>query len=193
MIAITVPEQKPKEMWDPAREEFFETRYIPETKLSLEHSLISISKWESKWKKAFLKKEEKTAEEMLDYIRCMTIEKNVPDEVYMNIPQSEMKRIVDYLEDPMTATHINKRPNDNKPPSREVITSELVYYWMIANEIPFECEKWHINRLLSLIQVCSVKNQAAYGGKKGGKSTRDLMKHNAALNASRRAKLGSKG
>lgn len=191
MITITIPAHEEMELWDPAKEEFV---YFPATKcttLTLEHSLISISKWEAKWKKAFLKDNNKTAEEILDYIRCMTLEKNIDPAVYEYIPDDELSRIRDYIEDPMTASHVNtNKPGQNKqPPRKEVVTSELIYYWMIANEIPFECEKWHINRLLMLIQICSVKNSS--GGGKFNK--RDLLKRNNALNAARRAKSGSKG
>jgi hypothetical protein len=197
MITITIPAKPKTEMWDPVKEEFQYTDAIKETTITLEHSLISISKWESKWKKAFLKKEEKTIEEVIDYIKCMTIEKNVPDAVYNNIPDSEMKRITEYIEDRMSATYVKQKPVDNKGDSNrkeEVVTSELIYYWMIANQIPFECERWHINRLMALIQVCSVKNAAMYGGKKKSRSNQNaLLRHNTALNASRRAKLGSTG
>lgn len=194
MITVTIPAKPSEEMWDPVKEEFIYTEPIRETKITLEHSLVSISKWESKWKKAFLKQGQKTPEEVLDYIRCMTIEKNIPDNVYENIPPSEIKRITDYIEDSMTATHVKKKPESNKPGSKDVVTSELIYYWMIANQIPFECEKWHLNRLMALIQVCSVKNAAMYGGKKKGRANQqDLLRHNTALNASRRAKMGSKG
>lgn len=198
MLTIIVPykpAQPAKEMWDPVKEEFFYTEpeeEIKETKLTLEHSLVSISKWESKWKKAFLKEDKKTPEQVLDYIKCMTIEKNIPDRVYENIPASEGKRISEYIEDRMTATYINKMP-DNKPGRKDTVTSELIYYWMIANQIPFECERWHLNRLMALIQVCSVKNAAMYGNKKGRKHNDSLLKHNAALNAARRAKSGSMG
>lgn len=191
MITITIPAHDEIEMWEPVKEEFTIFPATKETTITLEHSLISISKWEAKWKKAFLKDNNKTAEEILDYIRCMTLEKNIDPTVYEYIPEKEISRIKDYIEDPMTASHVNtNRPGQNKqPPKKEVITSELIYYWMIANEIPFECEKWHINRLLMLIQICSIKNSS--GGGKVNK--RDLLKRNNALNAARRAKTGSKG
>lgn len=193
MITITIPARDSEEFWDPVKEEFITTEPIPETKIDLEHSLVAISKWESKWKKAFLKKDSKTSEELLDYIRCMTLNDNIPDNVYSYIPQSEFERITAYIEDRMSATYVTKRPEDNKP-SKDTVTSELIYYWMIANQIPFECQYWHINRLMALIQVCSVKNAAMYGGKKNkGVNAQSLLKHNAALNASRRAKLGTKG
>ena len=195
MITITIPAQPAREYWDPAREEFIYKEATPEYKLSLEHSLVSISKWESKWKKAFLKKEEKTPEQVLDYVKCMVLgNEEIPDSVFENISKEDVKRITDYIEDTMTATHINQRPdNGNKPKSKDVVTSELIYYWMIANEIPFECQYWHLNRLMALIQVCSVKNAAMYGGKKGKGSKADLLRNNAAMNMARRAKSGSLG
>lgn len=194
MITVTIPARPKQEMWDPAREEFIYIEATREYKITLEHSLVSVSKWESKWKKAFLKQGEKTPEEVLDYIRCMTIEKNIPDEAYKNIPPNEVKRITDYIDDSHTATHINHMPQKEKPGRKDVITSELIYYWMIANQIPFECERWHLNRLMALIQICSVKNSQMYGGKKKSRSSQqDLLRHNSALNASRRAMTGSKG
>ena len=138
--------------------------------LQLEHSLISISKWEAKWRKPFLGKEEKTKDETLDYIRCMTITQNVDPMVYQSLPNSELERIKDYINAPMTATWFNDR--EKRPPSRKVITSELVYYWMIAQNIPFECEKWHFNRLMTLIRICVEKNQPP---KKMSKSDRKSL------------------
>lgn len=190
MITITIPKSPRIEMWDPVKEEFVYTEPIEkDIKLTLEHSLVSISKWESKWKKAFLKKSNKSAEEMIDYIRCMTIEKNIPEHVYNHIPKDEVLKIKDYIDDKMSATVINtnKFTDDNRH-RKDVVTSELIYYWMISNEIPFECERWHLNRLLTLIQVCSSKNSPS---KKLDK--RKLMKRNSALNASRKARSGSHG
>lgn len=189
MIKVTVPTTPSIEMWDPVKEEFFYTEPIKETTFHLEHSLVSISKWESKWKKAFLKKNEKTIEETIDYIRCMTIEENIPESIYHHLPDQEIVKIKEYIDDPMTATVINsnKLTEDHRQ-HKDVITSELIYYWMIANEIPFECEHWHLNRLLTLIQVCSSKNAPP---KKMDKKS--LMKRNASLNAMRKAKSGSHG
>lgn len=189
MIKIIIPASPSIEMWDPVKEEFFYTEPIDETVFHIEHSLVSISKWESKWKKAFLKKNEKTVEEILDYIRCMTIEDGIPDSVYRYLPDKELLRIKDYIDDPMTATVINsnKLTEDHRP-KKDVVTSELIYYWMIANEIPFECENWHLNRLLTLIQVCSSKNAPSKKLDRG-----KLMKRNASLNAARKAQYGSHG
>ena len=181
MLTIVIPAS---EMFNEETQEFITTK--PQT-LKLEHSLLSLSKWESKWKKPFLANNDKTPEEMLDYIRCMTINSGVDPVLYLNLDVDSIKRINSYIDDTMTATtfHDNKRGG----PNREQITSELIYYWMINFGIPFECEKWHLNRLLTLIQVCSVKANAT------GKSMKpkDILRQNSELNALRRAKLGSKG
>lgn len=180
MLYITVPEG---EYYDERTGEFVT---IKSQKLSLEHSLVSISKWESKWCKAFLGKEEKTAEQTIDYIKCMTLTQNVDERVYNNLSAENVKKITDYISAPMTATWFSNDQNHAR--SNEVITSELIYYWMIALNIPVEFQKWHLNRLLTLIRVCEIKNQPP---KKMGK--RSLMTRNAALNAQRRAALGSHG
>lgn len=155
-------------------------------KLQLEHSLISISKWEAKWQKPFLTNKDKTEEEIRDYIVDMTINKNVKSDVYLGLSQDNLDAINEYISSPMTATWFNER--NAQPPNREVITSELIYYWMIAMNIPFECQKWHLNRLLTLIKVCTIKNTPP---KK--MSRRELAKRNNALNRERRAMLHTKG
>jgi len=180
MLQITIPEV---ELWDEKNQRF---SYIKKQTLSLEHSLVSISKWESKWCKPFLSKESKSTEEVLDYIRCMTLTQNVSPDVYKYLSNDNIREINQYIEAPMSACTIY---DDSKSPQgREKITSELIYYWMIAMNIPFECQKWHLNRLLKLIQVCSIKNRPP---KKMSKQ--QLMNRNAALNASRRKKLNTKG
>lgn len=180
MLQITIPAI---EQWDEKKQEFVISK---EQTLSLEHSLVSLSKWESKHCKPFLGKDAKTTEEIIDYIKCMTITQNVPSEVYNNITTENIAQINRYIESPMTATWFSKE-GPNKP-NREQITSELVYYWMISLNIPFECQKWHLNRLLTLIRVCNVKNQPP---KK--RSKKEIMSRNAALNAARRKQLNTKG
>ena len=149
MLTIVI---KRNEQYDEIKEEFIESK---KQILQLEHSLVSLSKWESKWHKPFLSKEEKTHEETIDYIRCMTITQNVDSDMYNFISKAEMKKITNYIEDPMTATVIS---NTKKLYSKEIITAELIYYSMVALNIPFECQKWHLNRLLMLIEVCNIKN-----------------------------------
>lgn len=181
MLQITIPAT---EAWDERKQEFVHT--TKEQTLCLEHSLVSLSKWESKWNKAFLARNDKTTEETLDYIRCMTITQNVDPKVYDCLSSENIERIHEYINAPMTATHFSNLQNG--PADREVVTSELIYYWMIVNNIPFECQKWHLNRLLTLIKVCSVKNAPA---KKMSK--RDTINQYAALNAARKKKMNTRG
>lgn len=180
MLKITVPAA---EFWDEVHEEFI---YKKEQVLQLEHSLVSLSKWESKWAKAFLGKQEKTDEEIIDYVRCMTLTQNVDPEVYTRLSADNYAQINVYIEAPMTATYFSE--DRQTKGNREVVTSELIYYWMISYNIPVEFQKWHLNRLLTLIRVCSIKNNPP---KK--KSKRDLMRRNSTLNAARRHRLNSKG
>ena len=178
MLTVTIP---PFELYDEEKEEFITSKGAT---LLLEHSLVSLSKWESKWCKPFLSKEDKTPQETSSYIVCMTITQNVDSKVYLNIPQGVIDQVRDYIDRPMTATVIAKQTSK----SREIITSEIIYYWMIALTIPFECQKWHLNRLLTLINVCNIKNSPQ---KK--LSRRDLAGRNTSLNAARRAALNSRG
>lgn len=181
MLWITIPEQQ---LWNEKEEQFF---IIPEKTIKLEHSLVSLAKWESKWKKPFLDdKKDKTKEELIDYIRCMTLTQNVDPIVYYGLTEDNLVAIKSYIDDPMTATWFSEEKN--KKFERKIITAEIIYYWMVAAQIPFECEKWHLNRLITLIRVCGEKNKPA---KK--MSSRDILSRNAKLNAARRAKLGSSG
>lgn len=180
MLQITIPAA---ELWDEKNEVFINTK---EQTLQLEHSLVSLSKWESKWHKPFISKEQKTIDETIDYIKCMTLTQNVDPNVYYGITRDHIKQVNDYIEAPMTATTFSKNPNAK--PNREQITAELIYYSMIALNIPFECQKWHLNRLLTLIRVCDIKNQPK---KKMG--TSEQLRNNAALNAARRKQLNTNG
>ena len=186
MLEIVVPATPAIELWDEEKQEFTCTKAVKEQSLCLEHSLISLSKWESKWCKPFFSKEEKTYEETIDYIKCMTLTKNVDDEVYSHLTKDNVMQINKYIEAPMTATYFSKEQGGKS--SREQITSELIYYWMIALTIPVEFEKWHLNRLLTLIRVCNIKNQPP---KKMSK--RDVMSRNASLNAARRKQMNTRG
>lgn len=182
MLEIIIPKE---ELWDESKEEFI---LLKEETLLLEHSLLSLSKWESKWNKPFLSKakEHRTKEESIDYIRCMTITPNVDPSIYNRLNNKHIKQINDYIDSPMTATHISK--DKNQKGNRETITSELIYYWMISLNIPFECQTWHLNRLITLIEVCNIKNTPP---KK--MSRKSLMARNSALNAARRRSLNTKG
>nr|DAM43243.1 MAG TPA: hypothetical protein [Caudoviricetes sp.] len=175
---------KSSTLWDEVNERFVE---LKGTTLKLEHSLVSISKWESKWNKVFLSKEPKTDEEAIDYIRCMTLTQNVDPIVYQCLTKEDIERVDAYIDAPMTASTVkDESPKGVK--NREQTTSELIYYWMICYQIPFECQKWHLNRLLMLINICNVKNAPP---KK--RSKRDLYQRNAAINAANKKKFNTKG
>ena len=179
MLKIIIPA---REIFNEKTQEFDLSK---EYTIQLEHSLVSVSKWEARWNKPFLDKKPKTAEETIDYIVCMTITQNIPIEAYNNLTQDNIEKINKYIEAPMTATTFSNNKGKN---SSEIVTSELIYYWMIALNIPMECQRWHLNRLLTLIRVCNVKNQPP---KKMSK--RDILSRNAALNAARRKSLGTTG
>ena len=180
MLQISVPD---REYYDEIHEIFVT---VPGIVLELEHSLFSISKWEAKWGKAFLGKQVKTNEEMFDYIRCMTLNKNVNPMTYSSLSQSDIQKIKDYIEAKMCATCLPQRDEGS---SRDTITAELIYYWMIALQIPFECQYWHLNRLLTLIQVCNIKNNPD----KHKINRSEALRRRAALNAERRAKYHTRG
>lgn len=177
MLQIIVPAPL-LEDWDEYREEFVYHEDGKPFTLQLEHSLISLSKWEEKYCKPFISSK-KTDEEVLDYIKCMTLTQHVPDEVYSRLSKENIRDIMKYIEAPMTATTFSD--NGPKPPSREKVTAELIYYWMIKCQIPIEFQKWHLNKLMTLIRVCEVKDSPP---KK--MSQRELLNHHAAVNAARR-------
>lgn len=174
MLEITIP---PNELWDERKNEFVK---IKGQTITLEHSLVSISKWEAKYKKPFLSKEPKTSIETVDYIKCMTITQNVDPMIYNFISKEDYQKINEYIDDPMSATIINelggKQNNRNK-----IITSELLYYWMIALNIPPEYRKWHLNRLIMLIRVCDIKNRSD-----DKMNRKDTLNYHRAVNAARR-------
>jgi hypothetical protein len=188
MLEIYLEEQ---EGFDEEKQEFIK---FPAVKIQLEHSLISISKWEAKWHKPFLKSSnDLSQEEIIDYIKCMTISPgNLDDRTYYLLTRDKVNQITDYIQNPMTATWFSES-EDPKKTKQETITSELIYYWMVALQIPFECQKWHINRLLTLIRVCNEKNKEASPNKKKKASQRELMSRAEALNQQRKAKYNTKG
>ena len=183
MLQIHIPGG---EMFDESTQSFVSVGK-PKT-ITLEHSLLSVSRWESKWHKSYMNADDLTEEENLDYIRCMCIDQNIDPEILKRIPITEQIRIKAYVSDSMTATTITNRKKDVGPRKKEIVTSELIYYWMIFYNIPFECEKWHLNRLLTLIQVCSIKE-----GSHEKMSRKDNLALRRALNASHKAKTGSRG
>lgn len=180
MLQITVPAA---DLFDERTNEFIVTK---EQTLQLEHSLVSLSKWESKWNKAFLSKKDKTNEETIDYVRCMTLTKNVDPNVYRCLTPQNIEAIQEYIAAPMTATYFHDEKIMGR--SRDTVTAELVYYWMISCNIPFECQKWHLNRLFALIKVCSIKNAPPKKMSKG-----EIMRRNRALNEARKQQMHTRG
>lgn len=183
MLRITIPG---REYFDNSKQEFI---YVKKQILDLEHSLVSISKWESKWKKPFFTKESKTTEEYVDYVRCMTLNSNVDPNVYNALDRRVIEKISKYIDDPMTATWFNDKKNDKGKGRRgQIVTSELIYYWMVSYQIPFECQKWHLNRLLTLIRICELKNEPSKMKKK-----KDIYAQYRELNVARKKNLGTNG
>lgn len=179
MLQITLP----VELWDEGKQEFV---YLPGQTLQMEHSLASLSKWESKMGKPFLSKNAKTYEESLEYLKCMMLTPGVTDDTYDYLMVHKLSEIDEYINAPMTATILPKnRGGKGKP---ETITAELIYYWMIAMQIPSQYEDWHLNKLITLIGVCNVKNSP---NKK--RSSDEILRDQMALNEERCKKLNSKG
>lgn len=156
------------------------------TPVRLEHSLVSLSKWESQHEKPFLGKEEKTGDEVISYVECMILDEETPREILYKLSEDNFKEINDYLDSKRTATWFHEQPGE--PKSREVITSELIYYWMTVFQIPWEAQYWHLNRLFTLIRVCNVKQS-----KPKKMSRADIARRNRELNAQRKAQLGTTG
>lgn len=182
MLVIKIPEI---EYFDESNNEFF---VIKKMELTLEHSLISISKWESIWLKPFISKDEKTNDEIKSYIKCMTITKNVPDLVYDNLPEKAYLEICRYIDSPMSATTFyDFNENGASSRSNKRITSEYIYYWMAKFNIPFECEKWNLTRLINLLRICAIENNS------NKMSKQDTMLANKKLNELRKAKYKTRG
>lgn len=179
MLKITIPSI---ELYDEVKGEFISSK---SQELTLEHSLVSLSKWESKWKKPFLTRDEKTVQETIDYVRCMCTTQNIDDSIINLVTNDNLKQVREYIEQEMTATTFS---NEKKTINREIITAEIIYYWMIALNIPFECQKWHLNRLLTLINVCNLKNNPP---KKMSK--KELARRNSTLNAARKQSMNKQG
>ena len=180
MLKIEVP------AWEDFNPETSEIILHPGATLTLEHSLVSLAKWESKYCRPFMSNDPQTIDESIDYIRFMCLTKNVDPDIFYHIPQSDMNRIVEYINRPMTATTFSNR--EKRVNKRQNVTAEIIYWEMIALNIPFECQKWHLNRLLTLIHVCALKQE-----KPKKMSRKAAMEQNAALNAARRKRLGSSG
>lgn len=181
MLTITIPAV---ESFDEVNNEFIITSN--ETTIQLEHSLVSLSKWERIWEKPFLSDEDKTPEEAISYIKTMTLTPNVLPEIYVNLSRKNYEQINEYINAKMSATWF--ADVQNQPRRREVITAELIYYWMLTQGIPKECEHWHLSQLFTQIRVFNEKNAPE---KKVNK--RDAISRQRELNAQRKAKLGTTG
>ena len=181
MLTIRIPDS---EFFNEATNEFVK---IKGTSLQLEHSLVSLSKWESKWCKPFLGSGAKTKEETIDYIRCMTIGNTPNINVYKALTVKDITTIRDYINHPMTATTFQKRKNE-RPRKNEAITAEVLYSRIFAHGISMECQKWHLNRLLTLIRVCDLQNAP-----KDKMTKKQTAQWNAEQNAARRAKYNTRG
>ena len=185
MLKITVAAE---EQWDDEKQEFLPA--LKPTELTLEHSLISLSKWESKWHVPYLSTQ-LNMEQTRDYIRCMCLTQNVPDDIFDRISPATINQVSEYIKDTMTATWFNngrEQTHSNGRMNGEIITAEIIYYWMVSMNIPMECQKWHLNRLLTLVRVIGEKNAPP---KK--MSQADIARRYADLNAQRKARMHTKG
>jgi hypothetical protein len=163
---------------------------VKETTLELEHSLVSLSKWEQKWQVPFLGREQKTHEQTLDYIRCMNLSpEEIPPEVFLAITNDTINQIGEYINNKMTATWFSEVPGQKGPRTGEVLTAEVIYYWLVALTIPFEVQHWHLNRLLTLVRVTNIKNDP----KKKLMPRNEAAAQQRMLNEQRKARLGTKG
>lgn len=182
MLHINVPKG---EYYDDDKQEFIQ---VKAQALTMEHSLISISKWEAIWKKPFLDEKPKTIEEILSYYQCMTITPNVDPVIYQVLSQANIEKINDYIKDNRSATTFYQ--NSHQPGGKkETLTSELIYFYMAANSIPSDYEKWHLSRLIALLRICSIKNNP----KQKKMSKNAVRRQNQSLNAARRAKYNTNG
>lgn len=159
---------------------------VPETIIELEHSLLAMSKWESKFQVPFLGSSPKTNQEMLEYVRLMIVTPNYPENILSRLTSENYDSIKEYIESSQSATTFSNRSKAKGKP--EIITSELIYYWMVAFTIPFECESWNLNRLFALIRICDIKNS-----KPKPMTQRELAERNRSINEQRKAKLGTRG
>lgn len=174
---------KGKEFFNEETSEFIDS---PEVVVELEHSLVSLSKWESIFQKPFLTKDSKTQTELLAYIKIMILTKDYPEDLIESLTKENFLAIQNYIDSPESATTFGKLPEQKG--RGEVITSELIYFWLVTFNIPFEVETWHLNRLLALVRICNIKNQKPKKVKKD-----EAARQYRELNEKRRAQYGTRG
>ena len=174
---------KEDEFYQPNINKFIQ---IPSCTLTLEHSLISLAKWESRWQIPYFDNNKKTTAQDLDYIRCMVIGNVKNEHVFETLSVEDIIRIKEYIASPMTATTFQKKSRGNS--RKEIMTAEVIYAHMFAHNIPIECQKWHLNRLLTLLRVCDLQNAP-----KEKMSKKQTALWNAQQNEARRAKYNTRG
>lgn len=170
-----------RELYDNTTGEF---SYLPAVSLELEHSLLSISKWESRWKKSFLNTEKLEGEEFIDYIRCMTL-KPVNAEVYLRLTNRNLAAANAYISDPMSATTFTDKRTNKPVNKKKRVTSEEIYSWLVRYQIPWEAQKWNFNRLMNLLRICEINNDP----KSNKMSMKDTYADYKAINAANRARF----
>lgn len=180
MLSITI---EPIELFDEVNNRIIRTEQYD---VELEHSLVSLSKWESKWKIPFLGKTPKTNEQTIDYVRCMNLTPGVPPEAFDHLTDAFLEQVTAYIQQDMTATTFRETPGAR--PNREIITAEIIYYWMTQAQVDWRVEEWHLNRLMALLKVVNLKQSP---GKKMSKA--EIMAQQRALNEQRRQQLGTNG
>jgi hypothetical protein len=172
MLTITVLGE---EHWDQENEKFV---YPDSFKLELEHSLVSLSKWESKWEVPFLGEKPKTTEMVLDYIECMILTPDPPADWISKLSKENIEEITAYFDSKQSATWFND--HHPEPKTGETITSELVYYWLDICDIDWQAQYWHLNRLLTLVKIHTVKQ-----AKPKPMSRSEMLRRRRALNKQR--------
>ena len=176
-----------EEEWDSENEEFV---YPNRVVIKLEHSLVSLSKWESRFEKPFLSEDSKTTEELAGYVECMILDTDEPEKFVSMLTQEHVDRIQTYIDSKQTATWFNEKPS---APNRQVITNEVIYYWLFSAGLDISCQHWHLNRLFTQLRVHSAHNEKANNGGKKKRLTSDDARNRAAENERRRKLYQSDG
>ena len=185
-----------REYFDNRTQEFITIgeQRIPPIRLQLEHSLKSIARWEAKWHRSFIGRENLSGEELLDYVKCMTINRQEDPKIYDYLTQEDVLRIIDYMQDQQSAWEISSKKKTKKGKKGGTDTSESIYYAMIQFGVPMECENWHFNRLMALLDYCDCKGGSVSGaGGPAKRSQKEIMEMYRAMNEKNRKKYNSRG